>query len=284
MRMRPSERWSPDNIRVLERRSYIAPLGIRFWDPVRDAQVGESLSVFAQRDYAGADRHPAVETQSGLYAFAELPGASRPARFVVSVFDRLRRFVAAAFPVHLPLPRGVYPQAATSPPGQGPRGVLLFSSASRVAAPGIAAVRGQLWDVRRNQPGAHAWVDVRVDGGAVWRGLSDRTGAFAVLFPYPRVRVPIGHSPPASAMPLSSQRWTVRVTVGYDPLARVLPAAGGNVPLLRSILDQPAALVWPRRDRPPGAEIVADLAYGRELIVRTVGSSDVWIGRQGSPP
>jgi hypothetical protein len=282
--MRASERWSAANIRILERRTYIASLGIRFWDPVRDAPVSDNLAVSAQRDFTGADAHAARQTQSGIYAFAELPVGATTTRFIVTVDDRLGRFVRAVFPVHLPMPRGVYPQVTTSPPGSGLPGVLLFSSASRIAVPGIAAVRGQLFDFRRDRPGAHAWIDVRVDGGAVWRGVSDETGAFAVLFPYPRLDVPLGGSPPTAAVPLAAQRWPVRITVGYDPLGRVLPAAGGDIPLLRSILSQTPALVWSRRNQAPVTELTAELTYGRELIVRTAGSSDVWIGRQGSPP
>jgi hypothetical protein len=64
----------------------------------------------------------------------------------------------------------------------------------------------------------------------------------------------------------------------------VLPTAGGEVPLLRSVLSQTPALVWSRRNQTPVGELTAELIYGRELIVRTAGSSDVWIGRQGSPP
>ncbi len=291
-----SERWAAGNIRVLERRARLTPLGIRFWDPVRDTQVSDGLIVSARLDSPGADRHDAFLTPSGIYAFSDLPGlydvehpgatggsAGPRRRFLITVEDRLGRFVPASFPVCLPLARrGVYPLGPDSPPGPAPRGVFLFSSASRIAVSGFAAVRGQLHDARREAPAAHAWVDVDV-GGAVWRGVADRTGAFAVVFPYPRLQVPFGLSPPVDAVPPARQRWRTVVRVGYDPFARMAPSEGG-LPLLRSILDQPPALVWPRVGLAPADEIVTELTFGRELIVRTAGDSCVWIGRHGSPP
>lgn len=294
-----SDRWASSRVHVLERRTHVVPLGIRFWDVLRDAQVADNLQVTVRRDDGSSERAVAFRTPSGIYAFRDVAGlydfeyprngttATPPVRFVVSVEDRLRRFVPESFPVDLPLPRrGVYPMGTGSIPAVAPPGVYLFSAPGRTAVSGIAAVRGQLWDWRRQMSGAHASIEVAVHGGPVWRGVSDRTGAFAVLFPYPTLQVPLGGSPPHVAAPLASQRWRVTIRAGYDPLARVMPADGADPPLLRTLLDQPAALLWARTDAAPGNDIVADLAYGRELIVRTAGDpeSRLWIGRQGSPP
>jgi hypothetical protein len=187
-----------------ERITIFTPLGIRFWDPVRDSQVRDHLVVTARPETMYESVTTAFQTASGVYAFQDLPGLHaveypedgpplqgsppRTQRFVIAVKDRLERFLPAAFCLDLPLPyRGIFLNAAlsspvqesppfasplfASPPISNPPGVYLFSAPTRTVSPGIAAIRGHLVEYTPGSPpeqpaqdAAYAVLEVQVNG------------------------------------------------------------------------------------------------------------------------
>ncbi len=304
------------DVRVLEERTARTLLGIRFWDPALDEQVRDSLVVRARREAfpfspqegVGPER-TAVRTAGGVWAFhglpglralergeepdppASPPGAPEAARFLVSVEDARRRFLPVAFTVDLPLPyRGPWnPGLEASPLSAAAARCYLFPAPNRPAGPGLAAVRAQLADADRTgpdggpAPAAHALVELELEGGDRWYGLTDRRGSVTVLLPWPTVTGTIATSPPNGTFPpLARQRWRVTVRVRWSPGLPTHPVAGG-APDLRAVRHQEPARLWPDAG-PTVPELEAELAYGRELVLRTSGRPELLIEAAGSPP
>ncbi|HYU34801.1 MAG TPA: hypothetical protein VEW48_21845 [Thermoanaerobaculia bacterium] len=295
------------DVRVLEEVTARTLLGIRFWDPALDEPVRDDLIVRARRvDGVGPER-TAVRTSSGLWAFHGLPGLralerdeepdflSPPEpislRFLVGVEDARRRFLPVAFTVDLPLPyRGPWnPGLDASPLSAAAARCYLFSSPNRPAGPGLAAVRALLADADHSgpdgapEPAAHALLELELEGGDRWYGLADRRGSVTVLLPWPTVIGTIVTSPPNGTFPpLAEQRWRVTVRVRWSPGLPVQPIAGG-APDLRAIRQQEPARLAPDAG-PTIPELEAELAYGRELVLRTSGRPELLIEAAGSPP
>ncbi|MDA8018135.1 MAG: hypothetical protein MPN21_11875 [Thermoanaerobaculia bacterium] len=288
---------------VLEELTVFTPLGIRFWDPVLDGQVRDSLKVEAWpvpglRPVARAQR-----TGSDIYAFHGLPGllaveyqlpeASQPSPpaprpFVVRVIDTARRFLPVAFRVELPLPyRGVFLGAsASSPIESSPSGFLLFSSATRVRPPWLGAVRGELVDRVSGEPVANALVRVDVDGEPSRYGLADETGRFAVFLPYPPPVDMLSGSPPGGTPPLGDRTFPITLTV-HSVGGGLSPLPGADLPDYGELLRQLPASVWPVAPDDGGVaepQWHGDLRWGRELVVRTAGDSRLLITPAASPP
>ncbi|HEY3079920.1 MAG TPA: hypothetical protein VGM69_08435 [Chloroflexota bacterium] len=300
--------------RVLERATHVAPLGLRFWDAVAGAAVGDGLEVVARSLEDPTRRVEAEANRSGVYVFHRLPGlrvaeagtgdaafwASPPAtrRFVVEVADRAGRFVPLCFEAEAPT-RGLFSLAClpldsppASPPAGRPLGVRLYSSAERPVPPGLAALRAELWDPLAERPAAWAVLETRVEGLPVARGLADERGRLVVIVPYPEplstgLGSPPGpdglHSPPASRR-LTEQSWPVTLRARYA--AR--PGASG-VPDLCDLLAQPPAPLWADTARTEQL-VEARLLFGQELVLRTRDTagggplSALWITPAGSPP
>ena len=74
--------------------------------------------------------------------------------------------------------------------------------------------------------------------------------------------------------------------VFYQPSTHE-PLPGASVPSYLSLLRQGAAEVWEMRPDlggTPAPEWVGTLAYGRELVLRTEGSSTLWVRPPTSSP
>jgi len=294
-------------VRVLEERTVRTLLGIQFWDPALDEPVRDGLRVRARRADGDGPERTAVRTSSGLWAFHRLPGlsalergeepeaASPPpspsARFLVSVEDARRRFLPLAFTVDLPLPyRGPWnPGLEASPQSAAPARCYLFSSANRPAGPGLATVRAQIADGDRlgpdGEPAPAAWalLELELEGGGRWYGLADSRGSAGVLLPWPTVTGTIATSPPNGTFPpLARQRWRVTARVRWSPGLPIHPVAGG-APDLRALRRQEPARLWPDAG-PTVPELEAELAYGRELVLRTSGRPELLVEAAGSPP
>ena len=289
----------------LERLTVFTPLGIRFWDPARDAQVLEGLIVTARAQGKPHAVSRAFRTASGVYAFHGLPGlqeveypsgtstptASPPAvlRFVVEVVDRQRRFLPLVFGVDVPF-QGVFPRALlSSPPRSGPPGFYLFSSPTRPVMPSLAVVRTQLEELigmESRRPAAHALLEVRIPGQPTAYGLADERGCVAVLFPYPAFPAgSTGASPLTFPAAVGPQRWELSISVRYDPAALTVPP-GSKIPDLRSICSQAPGVIWSTLVVQPGqavAELPAELTFGEELVLRTADESALLIGSAASP-
>jgi hypothetical protein len=125
-------------------------------------------------------------------------------------------------------------------------------------------------------PASWALLEARVPGQPPARGMADREGRVAVIFPYPE---PVAISARAVSPPdspgqsLWDQAWTVRLAVFYDAVA---PAP--DVPDLCRALDQSAAELWTDR-RGIDPLPAQTLRYGQDLIVR-----GAFVTTVGSPP
>jgi hypothetical protein len=276
-----------------ERLTVQTPLGIRFWDSARDSQVIEALRVSARpAGEPGAPPTWAFRTASGIYAFSDLPGLrpfERPApgtpappfptgppglrQFWIDVADAAGDFNAVTFVVSAPL-------AGLFPPGPSPPRFLLFSSPSRLAGAGVAAVRADLVDAATGGPASFAVLQVQVPGSGLIVGIADEQGRVSVMFPFPTA-VRTSNPPPAP-----TPSWTLTITARYAPAAltlvptappsRLLPPGPGR-PLLGSIVAQAAATIIP----PAGGAMVGSLSVtltaGAELVLKSQSRSELVI-------
>ena len=112
-------------MKLLERQTIFTPLGLRFWDPVTDRQVGNDLVVTARPEEGSGPVMRAFRTASSVYAFQGLAGLreveypseprtrfrSPPEQrgFIIEITDARKRFLPTLFTVQLPLAeRGLY--------------------------------------------------------------------------------------------------------------------------------------------------------------------------------
>jgi hypothetical protein len=289
----------------LERLTVFTPLGIRFWDPARDTQVSDGLTVTARREETRRPVSLAFRTTSGVYAFQGLPGLREieyPAaesvltggplvtkRFIIEVTDGQRRFLPLVFSMDLPY-RGIFPTGvASNALGGRLPGFYLFSSPTRPVMPSLAVVRAQLEeliDETTRRPAAHAILELQMAGQPTAYGLADERGRVAVFFPYPTFTGTVGGvSPLTSLAAVGPQRWEVSVGVRYDPPALTVPR-GSRLPDLRSICSQAPGIIWSTLAVPPGlavTQLSAELTFGQELMLRTDDEPVLLIRSAASP-
>lgn len=285
---------------VLERLARVTPLGVRFWDEATHAAIAEGLMVSVYPSGEPLRRTSARPNSINTFVLPQLPGPRiveeefgegddefwkqvHPRPFVIEVIDQRGSYQPFVMTVSLPF-RGhaVPPFVATgSPPSEV---VPLFPTASRPIPAGIAVVRADLQtplpprpgEPRRLRPASWAVLEAQVGTLPPVRGVADREGRVAVLFPYPEPR-PSPARPASPPYPggtsLQEQKWPVRLTVFYEP-----ETPTPDIPDLRRTLDQlPAvASIEDGGTRPLGDE---ELRYGQELIVRSVVVTPA-----GSPP
>lgn len=288
-----------------ERITVFSPLGIRFWDPARDTQVRDGLTVIACPQGSRHAATRAFRTLSGIYAFHGLPGlhdieypaqdsvptTSPPEimRFIVQVIDEQRRFLPVVFGVDLPY-QGIFPTGTpSSPPGNSLPGFYLFSAPTRPRTPSLAVVRAQLEervDAVTRQPAGHAVLEVEAPGQETWYGVADERGSVVVMFPYPTFTGTNGvSSPVTSPAGVVQQHWDLSIRIRYEPAALTFPN-GFQIPDLRSIFNQAPGVLWSTLTTQPGqpvSQLSAELIFGQELVMRTDGGPTLLIGST-SPP
>jgi hypothetical protein len=304
----------PDDFKVLDHLTMVAPLGLRFWDRVSGRAVTDGLVVTAyplgQPD--SRRRVQACVNPSGVFVFQHLPGLQRveqgagdenywsspPARraFIVEVFDLQRRFqpflLDADLPVHnlFEVECGV----VQSPPLSVPATVPLFSSASRPLPGPMAVLRADLWDPlagKDGQPAAWAMIRARLAGHPPVTGMADADGRLALLFPYPEPVDLLPESPLVTGTSLMQQEWTIELEAAYDRLEPAGFTQVGRIPLqeLCAIVGQSPATLW--TDASPAAPLTqTTLKYGQEIILRSQSTTDstppsvLLLTPAGSPP
>lgn len=278
----------------LEKPSVFTTLGIQFWDFALDRPVDSDLQVAAWIADSYYPSTPAFRTGSGNYAFLGLPGlhdveypiAGRPApspprifSFVITVEDRLNRFLPALFGVDLPLPyRGLFLSNVTGSPADVEGRAYLFSAPTRVIPVGMSAVRVTLWDKDADEPAAFAALRLTING-LVWTGIADQQGRALIAFPSPLVqRLSLGSPPGSGQGSPAGMTWPVSVQVLYQAAhLRFLlqntpdvPWPWSITPSLKSILDEQApALIWQTEAGPPVPDWTGTLTYGEDLVLRT---------------
>jgi hypothetical protein len=166
--------------------------------------------------------------------------------------------------------------------------------------PGSAVVRADLWDALVNAPAAWAVVQASMPS-AVARGVlpvravADERGQIAIHLPCPdeedldggSFESPSGPGPVA----LTARTWTVELRVAYGHLSPDPQTAASNrgapIPDLCAAVTQPPAKLW--SDHSQTTPLThASLTYGRETILRSIGSGagpqSVLLLTPGSPP
>jgi hypothetical protein len=266
---------------VLERIARTALLGVRPWDAATSRAVTDGLTLTDVRHGVRA-----VANRSGVFAFHDLSGlrassfgagdegfwASPPAqaRIVLELIDERRRYLDFRFDADAPA-RGLFRESCggASPPELDVPGVPLFSAPSRIVPGGLAGVRADLWDLHADAPAAWAVLDVTAAPGATAHGVADERGSVLVLLPYPEPPWQTG-SPPATAVALSDQTWTVGLAVRYAPGAIGLETDAP--PDLCAVLQQPPATALSALS--PAVPLTsATLTFGQPLSLATPGHS-----------
>jgi hypothetical protein len=259
---------------VLDTVTLVTPLGLRF----RDAATGRLVT--GGLDVRHGDR-AAVVTPSGVWSLSHLPGlheletgagddaywaAVTPRAFDIDVADPQGRYLPLRLQAQAPF-RGLFQPVCGSPPLAD---VPLFAAPSQPPPPGFGIVRAQLREPS-GAPAAWAILEVRPDGAAAARGMADERGAVAVPLPYPEPSATAGSPPRGSQRSLAADRWTLHVDCRYD---RACPPE--RPPDLCDALDQaPATLDL--------QGVTLELAYGRDLVLRTPGHSEVLVTAAASP-
>jgi hypothetical protein len=288
-------------VTVLESVVRRAPLGIRFYDLARGANVGGGLTVKAWPIGRPADARDAlVSPMSGIYGFRSLPGlrdfeaGDRPAAAWCGSppyggsleaaevdLEALRALVRgggepplANFVVTVQDREGRFlPQTLfLCLPREQLLEAPLFSSPARPALPGAGVMRAELWERGRNRPAAWALVAAQADG-LTFVGVADARGMAVIFLPYARPLPPMVGSPPYGGMPLGGLSWPLRVEVLYQP-DRQRFLAGRAIPDTRSVIEQPIAHIY-RTDSAAGAVdyIEPALTFRQDLVLATAGNS-----------
>ena len=278
-------------------------LGIRFWDPVLDAQIQDGLQVTLFPVDNTDKVSQAFKTRSGIYAFNNIPGLSEQETdttevnvgsppetksYVLNVEDTSRQFSSAALLIELPLPySGIFlvDDNITSP-STVPRGFNLYSSIERSVTSQFVFVRGELINRITQEPAAHALVRVQTEDAFSWFAISDSEGRFSVMLPYPFLNISYGSSPPVSdGMRLFERSWNIELSIMYEPAAHE-EISGAELPDYSSILSQSQALLYtesPESNLGEVSSLQVELVYGRDLIIKTAGFSKLYVSPTGSP-
>ncbi|MFE2879334.1 hypothetical protein ACFXG6_25365 [Streptomyces roseus] len=276
----------------------VAPLGIRFRDAATGTSVCDGLRV-ACRATPGATPRTAGLSPSGTYVLRGLPLLGATERgdgseqfwsdppvsrsYPIEVTDGVGRYLPVRFDAAAPA-RGLFTPAYRLPGTTGGRppgpGVPLFSSPGRPVPSGTAVLRAQLARVPApSEPASWAVLEVVVPHGPSAFGVADANGAVAVLFPYPELLVPDPAVPTAVTPPLSRQTWMLGLRAYLGPAPVV--AGPRDVPDLAALLGQPPAR--PLADAAGTPLVSVRLRYGRELVVRTSGNSNLLISTDPVP-
>jgi hypothetical protein len=285
-----------------DRVTLVAPLGVRFWDSVSESAVGDGLIAHASPADDPRRHTRSFTNPGGIHVFRDLPGlrafenGAGDARFwgehtprlefIVEVEDARGRFQPFSFRVRLPVRQLLqWDDHSSGPPSRPTAGVPLFSTPSRGVPAGCAVIRAELWNERAGAPAAWAILEAVLPAGPPVRGLADREGRVAVIFPYPEppgetFASPPGSPPRGTGTSLFSQTWDVELRAFYAG-SRVVPV----MPDLHEALMQPEATLWSdsTRTRPLGTQV---LQFARELIVRSAGADNgrLLVTPIGSPP
>jgi hypothetical protein len=257
----PNPLLSP--VRVLERLTLTAPLGVTFHDAATGARVGAGLDVSIYAKASPALHVPMRANPSGVYVLHHAPGLSRdvefgagdeefwtrmnllpPQTYVMEVVDLARRFQPFSLEIDLPV-RGIFRWVSpldTSPPvSDAPASIPLYSAPARRVPPGMAVVRADLFDATADAPAAWAAIEATYEGELIARGFADARGQLVLIFPYPppptfAVASPVESPPAPHSPPLFEQKWDITLHAGYA--GRPTGAVVADMPDLRATLGQ----------------------------------------------
>lgn len=280
---------------VIEKLSLVAPLGVCFHDAATGERISDGLnvSVYPATIRAAKNRMSAFPNRSGVYVLQKAYGLENFANgegdaefwennlpqklYVVEVFDTERRFQPFRFTVELPV-RGIYKWENIPPvsPNKTLSSIPLYSTPTRKVLGGMAVIRAELQQID-GVPASWAVLEARFDGNLVARGIADRDGRIALIFPALSPQSNPFVSPPATAtrISLAEQKWLLDLTIKYEPniFRTSPPVLSGDgeeetFPDLRLVLAQAEGTLWADAGQTEEYE-TAELYFGKELILRS---------------
>jgi hypothetical protein len=289
-------------VRVLERVTRNAPLGLRFWDVAGATSNVYGLRVEIFRRDNPRRRALVPINRSGTYVSHTLPAASPPPdvrafefsdadpdvlwmgptrSYRIEVTDPEGRFLPLAFDADLPL-QGLLtfrapwlsppqPVSLPSDPGSPPplliNRIPLFSAPSRPVPEPLAVVYAQLREDDSGRDLAWALLTVSIDGFVRGVGLADALGRIAVMFPYPEPPRQSLASPPEARNDFT---WPLALTA----FARTASPPEA-VPAIPDLADVFSSLLSPRTviESTVSPSLPFRLAYREPLTARTAGTA-----------
>ena len=282
----------------------MAPLGVRFFDPVIGKHVSDLVVSARPTAHPRARALAMSPNRSGVFVLYSTPGLAdflsgsgdtafwaampTPVHYTLIVADPQQRYLPFSFRVDVPT-RGLYTWSCPlrSPIEADPTaGVPLFSTPQRPPPEGMAVLRADLYDPVADRPAAWAVVEVHYEDRMLGRGIADARGQVAVFFPNPPPLDFLPSSPPAAPLApgtlsppaagsLWEQAWTVNIRVGWvpprapsPPDAQVQPAEAPDLCASLSQLEEPPAFVW--ADAAQTRLLTeASLKFGQDLVLRS---------------
>jgi hypothetical protein len=284
------------SVKIIDEFTRVAPFGVCFHDSATGLRINDGLEVTVCPALAGVlnKKQFALPNRSGVYVLQRI---ALPENFsygsgdaifwrnnppqkthTVKVFDIESRFVPFQFTAVLPV-QGLY-KWESIPPGSPNRtslSVPLYSSATRKVAGGTSVVRAQLVEID-DAPASWAVLEAYFSGELVARGIADREGKVALIFPSLPPQTHPFASPPENAtrVALGEQKWVLNFIVKYQPdiFQNSPPSQIQNdvfeqvVPDLRLALAQAEGSLWNDRTKTDVFDS-AILEFGKELILRS---------------
>lgn len=280
--------------RVVEKLSLVAPLGLCFHDAATGERVNDGLNVavYPASETIGKHRIYALPNRSGVYVLQRayglenFPIGAGDARFweenppnklyTVEVFDVEKRFQPFQFTIKLPV-KGIYQweSAPTASPNKNLASVPLYSAPTRKVTGGMSVIRADLRQTNKS-PASWAVLEARFNGNLAARGIADREGRIALIFPMLSPQNNPIVSPPATATrtSLAEQKWVLDLTVKYQPnIFQFSPAVSTKtdeevLPDLRLVQAQANGRLWADGGQTEEYR-TAILQLGKELILRS---------------
>lgn len=282
------------SVLIIEKLSLTAPLGLCFHDAATGERVidGLRIAVYPATETIWKHRRYAVPNRSGVfvlqkaYGLENFPIDAGDAEFwtdnlpnksyVVEVFDVEKRFQSFQFTVKLPV-RGIYQweSVPVASPNKKLSSIPLYSAPTRKNPGAMSIIRAELRQIDRS-PASSAVLEARFNGKLIARGIADREGRVALMFPTPAPTSNPIASPPANAAPtsLAEQKWILNLTVKYQPSVfqfsppLVAETDEEVTPDLRLALAQANGRLWADVEQTEEFQ-TAVLQLGKELILRS---------------
>jgi hypothetical protein len=200
-----------------------------------------------------------IRASGAIYGWVTADEYEAKANFIVTVEDRLGRFLPQSLSMCLPKEKLIE--------------VPLFSSPARPVLPGLGIIRGELATPAGIPAGWGLVTAILGDRNYVTE--ADARGMFVIFVPYARFPVLQNGGFPQGNVLIDQLAWDVTIQVAYEP-SKQLFIAGVAAPDSLSILQQGSATVYGQVGTPL-VELQTKIYFGQELVVRTGDLSQLLI-------
>jgi len=278
---------------IIESFSLVTPLGLCFHDAATGDRIGDGLSVevYPVTQNPWKKRTKSVPNRVGVYVLhnafglenfpfgigdADFWQVNTPnTSYIVEVIDELNRFQPFQFTVELPI-KGIYQWESipVSSPSNNLFSIPLYSAPTRLPLAGMSVIRASLFETDE-KPASFAVLEARFEGILIARGMADREGRIALMFPSLSPQNNPIVSPPAQAtrISLADQKWSLDLTLKYQPNSFVSSPTNTDLfeetlPILNLALGQANGMLWANAEKTEEFT-TAVLQFGKELILRS---------------